>query len=81
MTSPLSTLVSVGSIASLAANQLFGDVLTVAGIPFTDFAPPDAMPGGGDQAMVGHKLPGGQRVIDILGPDEADVTWSGKFTL
>ena len=35
--------------------------------------------GGGNQAMVVHKLPGGSRVIDTLGPDEANIVWSGKF--
>jgi hypothetical protein len=37
------------------------------------------MMGGGNQAMVVHKLPGGSRVIDTLGPDEADVVWRGQF--
>jgi hypothetical protein len=55
------------------------DVLTVGGIAFTDFSPPDRMMGGGNQAMVIHKLPGGSRVIDTLGPDEAAVVFSGEF--
>lgn len=29
--------------------------------------------------MVVHKLPGGSRVIDTLGPDEANITWGGLF--
>lgn len=37
------------------------------------------MPFGGNQAMVVHKLPGGSRSIDTLGPDEADIAWSGRF--
>jgi hypothetical protein len=37
------------------------------------------MPFGGRQAMAIHKLPGGQRVIDTLGPDESDFSWSGEF--
>ena len=55
------------------------DVLILGGISFTGFAPPDAMMGGGKQAMVVHKLPGGQRVIDTLGPDEAPIVWKGQF--
>jgi hypothetical protein len=55
------------------------DVLTLGGIPFTGYSPPDSMMAGGRQAMVVHKLPGGSRVVDTLGPDEADVTWSGIF--
>lgn len=60
-------------------DQYAGDVLTLGGIPFTGFSPPNSMMGGGDQAMVLHKLPGGSRVIDTLGPDEADVEWKGEF--
>lgn len=55
------------------------DVLTLGGIQFTDFSPPDSMGAGGRQAMVVHKLPGGQRVIDTLGPDEAPIAWRGTF--
>jgi hypothetical protein len=54
-------------------------VLTLAGIAFDDFSTPSRMPAGGNQAMVVHKLPGGQRVIDTLGPDEADIAWDGQF--
>lgn len=55
------------------------DVLTLGGIAFDDYSTPDSMMGGGQQAMVVHKLPGGSRVIDILGPDEDDVKWHGHF--
>jgi len=55
------------------------DVLTLGGIVFDDFSTPEAMMGGGNQAMVVHKLPGGSRVIDTLGPDEADIVWRGQF--
>lgn len=55
------------------------DVLTLAGFAFTGFSPPDHMPFGGKQDMVVHKLPGGSRVIDTLGPDEADISWRGTF--
>lgn len=55
------------------------DVLTLGGIVFDDFSTPRKMPFGGNQAMVVHKLPGGARVIDTLGPDEANIVWSGRF--
>jgi hypothetical protein len=32
---------------------------------------------GGAQALVVHALPGGTRVIDAMGPDDADIIWSG----
>jgi hypothetical protein len=55
------------------------DVLTLAGVTFDQFSTPSDMMGGGNQAMVIHKLPGGSRVIDTLGPDDADITWDGLF--
>jgi hypothetical protein len=55
------------------------DQLILGGISFDDFSTPTEMPAGGEQAMVVHKLPGGARVIDTLGPDEADIVWSGFF--
>ena len=55
------------------------DVLMLGGIAFTGYSTPDVMSGGGQQAMVVHKLPGGSRVIDTLGPDEMQAVWRGHF--
>jgi hypothetical protein len=55
------------------------DVLMLGGIAFTGYSTPDVMTGGGQQAMVVHKLPGGSRVIDTLGPDEMQAAWRGHF--
>lgn len=55
------------------------DTLILGGIVFDDFSTPQRMMGGGNQAMVVHKLPGGSRAIDTLGPDEANIVWEGKF--
>jgi hypothetical protein len=55
------------------------DVLTLGGIAFTGYSTPDRMMFGGRQAMVVHKLPGGSRVIDTLGPDDAAIAWHGHF--
>lgn len=55
------------------------DQLILGGIVFDGFSTPNEMMGGGKQAMVVHKLPGGSRVIDTLGPDEANVQWQGHF--
>src|SRR3979411_881178 len=53
--------------------------LVLGGISFDGFSTPSAMGAGGKQSMVVHKLPGGQRVVDTLGPDEDKITWSGEF--
>lgn len=55
------------------------DTLILGPVVFTDFSPPSLMPFGGQQAMVVHKLPGGSRVIDTLGPDDMDIRWHGRL--
>jgi hypothetical protein len=55
------------------------DVLALGPIIFSDFSIPERMPFGGSQMLKKHKLIGGQRVIDTLGPDDRDLTWSGIF--
>lgn len=55
------------------------DTLTLGGITFDGFSTPSKIPLGGAQAMVVHKLPGGSRVIDTLGPDDMDISWSGRL--
>jgi hypothetical protein len=53
------------------------DVLSLGGITFDNFSPPSRMPWGGRQAMAVHKLLGGSRVVDTLGPDDRDISWHG----
>lgn len=53
--------------------------LTLGTFVFSGFEIPEALPLGGQQHLAAHKLPGGVRSIDALGPDEADITWSGQF--
>lgn len=55
------------------------DVLTLGGFAFTDYSTPTVMMGGGKQRMIVHKLPGGARVIDTLGPDDDEIRWQGQF--
>lgn len=63
-----------------AVTRIFDmDTLTLGGVKFDGFSTPSEMMGGGKQNMVVHKLPGGSRVIDTLGPDEANITWNGFF--
>lgn len=53
--------------------------LTLGGVVFADFEIPEAINFGGAQALAVHQLPGGNRVIDAMGPDDADIRWSGRF--
>lgn len=41
---------------------------------------PAAMPFGGEQVLVTHRLVGGVRVIDSMGRDDAPIEWSGYLT-
>jgi hypothetical protein len=77
ITSGLAT--AVGAYSTL--KSLFGDAsISLAGIPFKGFELPEKVTFGGQQQLVIHKMPGGNRVIDSLGPDEKDIEWSGSFT-
>ena len=53
--------------------------LTLGGIVFQDFEIPEAIRTGGTQMHNVHKLPGGGRVIDAMGPDDKPISWSGRF--
>lgn len=54
-------------------------VLVLGSIIFEGFEIPEQIGLGGDQMLSVHKLLGGQRVIDTMGPDERDLEWSGLF--
>jgi hypothetical protein len=53
--------------------------LILGGFAFTDYAIPEVVAQGGEHNLVVHKLIGGNRVIDAMGPDDADISWSGRF--
>lgn len=55
------------------------DTLTLGPFTFTGMAPPDQMPLGGIQQVVVHRLPGGSRTVDVMGPDDHDPEWSGTL--
>lgn len=48
------------------------DVLALGPFVFTEFAVPELLPAGGRQQMRLHKMPGGNRRVDAMGPDDAD---------
>ena len=54
--------------------------LVLGDVEFTDFEIPEKITGlGGKQMLAKHKLLGGARVLDAMGPDEGDPSWSGTF--
>ena len=55
-------------------------VLTLGPILFYGMEVPDKISGiGGKQMLAVHKLPGGNRVIDAMGRDDAPLKWSARF--
>lgn len=53
--------------------------LVLGPIVFTDYAIPESVSHGGAQALAVHKLLGGDRVVDAMGPDQSEIAWSGRF--
>lgn len=53
--------------------------LTLGEIVFSNFEIPERINFGGTQALAVKKLVGGKRVIDSMGRDDDDITWSGIF--
>ena len=54
--------------------------LTLGPVAFAGFELPSSITFGGRQRLAIHRLPGGVRIIDALGPDPADLAFSGIFT-
>lgn len=72
----MSGALSAGFSLAGIAFALFGSV-TVAGFTAFGFEVPEHINFGGAQKVNVHKLLGGDRVVDVMGPDEADISWSG----
>jgi hypothetical protein len=53
--------------------------VSIGNIILEDWEIPEKVTWGGSQRMTVHKLVGGTRYIDTMGPDNAEVSWSGKF--
>jgi hypothetical protein len=51
--------------------------LSLGGVAFTAFEVPAVVTFGGAQSLAVYRLPGGVRVVDALGPDDADIGWQG----
>lgn len=49
-------------------------------VAFEGYEVPERIRIGGRQQLAVHNLPGGGRVVDAMGPDEAPIEWSGVFS-
>lgn len=53
--------------------------VTLGDFTFKNFELPASLPFGGSQSTSVKKLPGGKRIIDVMGRDDVDISWSGMF--
>lgn len=53
--------------------------LVLGTVTFDGWEMPETMPFGGSQLLRKHRLIGGKKVIDAVGPDDAPLTWKGRF--
>jgi hypothetical protein len=61
-------------------NQMTDVVLVLGPIVFQDFEIPSGINFGGRQLLAVHQLTDGQRVVDSIGPDESEISFSGTFS-
>lgn len=54
--------------------------LILGSVAFRDFEIPSGINFGGRQRLAIHELTNGRRVIDSLGPDESEISFSGTFS-
>lgn len=52
-------------------------MLALGAVVFQGFEVPERIAFGGRQRLAVHRLPGGARVVDAMGADDGDVSWSG----
>ena len=55
-------------------------MVTLGPVTLSGFEVPERIPVGGKQRLSVHELPGGSRVIDVLGASDEDMTWSGVMS-
>ena len=56
------------------------DYLLIGPVLLEAFELPAQVGWGGRQRLAVHRLPGGRRVIDAMGRDDADIAWTGVFS-
>ena len=76
----MASLASGLSLLNAVEDLLAGAAVTIGGVDLSSLEVPASMPWGGDQRLAVHELVGGGRQVDVLGPTEADIEWSGYFT-
>lgn len=81
MSGALAQAAGLATLAGRGLSLLFGaaGAVVLGDVVFTGFEVPEAIRIGGAQRLAVHKMPGGTRVIDAMGRDDAPVAWQGIF--
>ena len=53
--------------------------LVIGSLVLQGYEVPSRITIGGSQSITMHKLPGGGRIIDAMGPDDGTIAWRGLF--
>lgn len=67
--------------ASLAETltDLFAGGVSIGPVTFSGMEVPEKLTSGGTQQLAVHKLLGGMRQVDAMGPDDRNIEWNGLF--
>lgn len=81
MSATIAQVAGWGNVARRGAELLFGGsgAVVLGEVTLEGFEVPESITIGGQQQMTVHKLPGGTRVIDAMGRDDAPLEWSGTL--
>lgn len=59
---------------------MYASNVSIGPVRLAGFEVPNCVYFGGSQRMAIHRLAGGQRVLELLGPEDSDIWFSGVFT-
>ena len=60
--------------------KLYSSDVTIGPVRLAGFEVPNCVYFGGSQRMAIHRLAGGHRILELLGPEDSDIWFSGVFT-
>lgn len=70
---------AVGGLSFLSDLASNDQTVSIGDFVFDKWEIPEHIEWGGAQRLTVHKLVGGVRVIDVMGEDHSDISWSGIF--
>lgn len=81
MSGVIATLGTVSTVASALESLAFGAAgpIVLGSFEFQDFEVPETVSLPVKQAVAVHKLIGGDRIANAMGPDYGDIAWSGTI--